>query len=203
MGHPQRGARSVPEIAVLAATAVVVRSARRAKSGGVHRTEETVFRSVNGLSDAIEKPVWLVMQTGSLAAVFVAAGELQRRGERATAVSALVTGVAVWGGVKLIKPQIGRGRPGAELPDVAVRGQPQTGLGYPSGHAAVALTLALISTRTSSRSVRTAALAAAGTTGLARMYVGAHLPLDVAGGFGIGMICGTVANAIGRRRGKA
>jgi undecaprenyl-diphosphatase len=35
--------------------------------------------------------------------------------------------------------------------------------------------------------------AGAVTTGVARMYVGAHLPLDVVGGLGVGLACGGLA----------
>lgn len=181
----------------LAAGALAL-TARRARAGAVGAGEERVFRSVNRLPDELEKPLWAVMQTGSLAAVLVSSGALAHRGKPHLAASTLVAGVGVWGGVKLVKPLIGRGRPGAELADVSVRGQPQTGLGYPSGHAAVALTLALVITRSSSGPLRATARAAAAVTGLARMYVGAHLPLDIAGGMAIGWLSGRVANAVSR-----
>jgi membrane-associated phospholipid phosphatase len=161
----------------------------------VSAPEERVFRLFNDRSDKTDLAVWALMQSGSLAAVFAVSGELLRRGRRRAASATCVTGVAVWGGVKLVKPLVGRGRPAHHLEGVSVRGQAQTGLGYPSGHAAVALALALIATRESSPVVRATALAAAGFTGGARMYVGAHLPLDVAGGFAIGALCGRAANA--------
>jgi membrane-associated phospholipid phosphatase len=100
-------------------------------------------------------------------------------------------------GVKALKP--GCGRPDRHLENVSVRGQPQTGLGYPSGHAAVALTLALIAARTDKPRIRTGAITATGLTGAARMYVGAHLPLDIAGGFAIGALAGQAANAVTER----
>jgi membrane-associated phospholipid phosphatase len=40
-----------------------------------------------------------------------------------------------------------------------------------------------------------AGLAVAAITGTARMYVGAHLPLDVVGGYAIGALCGQLTNA--------
>ena len=111
--------------------------------------------------------------------------------------SALVAGTIVWAGVKLVKPVIGRGRPQHHLDRVSVRGQAQTGLGYPSGHSAVALTLALAAARDSRPATRAAAVSVAGATGVARMYVGAHLPHDVAGGLAIGLLIGQAANWVG------
>lgn len=179
----------------LIAAGALVESARRARSLKVGPAEERVFRAFNDGPDAIHVPVWLVMQSGSLAAVFVVAGELLRRDRPRAATVTALAGTAVWAGVKMVKPIVGRGRPAQHLEGVSVRGHAQTGIGYPSGHAAVALTLALIATRDSSPEVVAAALATAGVTGLARMYVGAHLPLDVIGGFAIGALCGRLATS--------
>lgn len=178
------------------AVAVVVDSARRARTHQVSGTEEQVFRLVNNATDRVRVPVWAIMQSGSLAAVFVVAGDQYRRGTKSTAVASLIAGVLVWGGVKAVKPRIGRGRPERHLKEVSVRGSPQTGLGYPSGHAAVATTLALVATRNSSWPLRVAAIAVAGLTGGARMYAGAHLPLDVAGGTALGVLCGRAADTL-------
>ncbi len=179
----------------LAAVALVA-SARGARTMRVSTTEEQVFRVFNNAPDEIHIPVWAVMQSGSLAAVFVVAADLARRRHPRAAAAALIWGTAVWGGVKGVKPMVGRGRPERHLSPCCVRGQAQTGLGYPSGHSAVALTLALIATRDSGHATRTTAVTVAAATGGARMYVGAHLPHDVAGGFAIGALCGYAANAI-------
>ena len=175
---------------------VLLQSARRARTHGVGTVEERVFRKFNRAPDAVHVPVWVVMQSGSLAAVFVVAGQLLLGRRARVAVVTAIAGTAVWGGVKLVKPLVGRGRPEHHLDGVLVRGQPQTGLGYPSGHSAVALTLALVATRDRSPVVRIAAMAVAGATGGARMYVGAHLPLDVAGGLAIGILSGRAVNAV-------
>jgi undecaprenyl-diphosphatase len=88
----------------------------------------------------------------------------------------------VWALCKGVKYGIGRGRPGAHLKDVIVRGAAQSGLGFPSGHTAVAFTLAGVAAPALPRRASGLAWAAAGLVGLARQYVGAHLPADVAGG---------------------
>jgi membrane-associated phospholipid phosphatase len=177
------------------AAAVLVGTARRAHSREVSDAEERTFRVFNDAPEFIHLPVWAVMQAGSLAAVGVTAGGLVQRGRPRVAAAAAISGMLVWGGVKAVKPTVGRGRPERHLHDVSVRGREQSGLGYPSGHAAVSLTLALISSENCSPSVRTAALAVAAITGGARMYMGAHLPLDVVGGYAIGTLCGQLTNA--------
>jgi glycosyltransferase 2 family protein len=179
----------VPKLAAAALAAGAVGwSARRAATGRVDPPEERVFRALNDAPDALYPFVWPVMQMGSLAAAFVAAEGVRRRRGLPDALVVAAVGTSVWGGIKLIKPSVGRGRPAAHLDEVHVRGQEQTGLGYPSGHAAVALTLALVAAR--SPGARAVALAGAAITGASRMYVGAHLPLDVIGGFGAGLLVG-------------
>ena len=179
-------ARALRAAVAASSAAALVWSAHRARSRTVSEVEERVFRVANDAPDALDAVAWPVMQMGSLGAVFATSARVWRTSGPRRAVTVAVIGTAVWGGVKVIKPAIGRGRPAMYLPAVHVRGQPQTGLGYPSGHAAVSLTLALLATR--SRRARAAAVAGAGVTGATRMYVGAHLPLDVLGGFAVGLL---------------
>ena len=178
------------------AAAALCRSACLARAGSVADAEEWVFRRFNDAPELLHVPAWVIMQSGSLTGVFIAAGELARRRRPRTAATAAIAGTAVWAGVKVIKPLVGRGRPQQHLDDVSVRGQPQTGLGYPSGHAAVALTLALIASRATTVPSQAAAMAFAGTVGATRLYVGAHLPLDVAGGLAIGLLAGQVSRSV-------
>ncbi|MGI9602082.1 MAG: phosphatase PAP2 family protein [Acidimicrobiales bacterium] len=178
------------------AVAALFSSAAAARTHRVSPSEAALFRRFNQGPDAAHVPIWAVMQSGSLGAVLVLSLGLHRRHRPIAATTTLITGVGVWGGVKLVKPLVGRGRPQRHLDAVTVRGPAQTGLGYPSGHAAVSLVLALTATRDSLGPIRAAALAAAAATGGARMYVGAHLPLDVVGGFAVGVLCGQAADTI-------
>lgn len=182
----------------LSASVAFTWSARAARKQTVSEREAMVFRWFNEAPDRLEAPAWTVMQAGSLAAVFAAAEVTHRRRGPSGALTVLVVGTVVWAGIKLIKPAVGRGRPARHLDDVVVRGHPQNGLGFPSGHAAVSTALALIATRPGRR--RVLALAAAAAVGCGRMYVGAHLPLDVGGGFAAGVLAGSVTNGLTSRR---
>ena len=77
--------------------------------------------------------------------------------------------------------------PSALIESVRTRGPEATGLGYVSGHAGVAVALGVAAFGELSRAGRIATLVAVPTVGLCRIYVGAHLPLDVVGGAAMGL----------------
>ncbi|MGZ8762019.1 MAG: phosphatase PAP2 family protein [Acidimicrobiia bacterium] len=167
-------------IGLLALTAIPARRDRPTPA------ETRAFDGVNGLPDALHAPVWPVMQCGSLAAVPVAALTLRVAGHDAAAARVAIGGVAAWALAKGMKRVVGRGRPDGLVDAIQVRGRPQTGRGFPSGHAAVATVLALgaASVVPGFRPVLGGAVA---TVSLSRVYVGAHLPLDVIGGAALGL----------------
>jgi glycosyltransferase 2 family protein len=76
---------------------------------------------------------------------------------------------------------------------VEVRESGIHGAGYVSGHTAVAFALATVVAPLVPRGWRWAPFALAAVVGLSRIYFGAHLPLDVIGGAGLGVVCGAVA----------
>jgi membrane-associated phospholipid phosphatase len=172
------------------AAGALVWSASVARRNVVSEREAHCFRVLNGAPGDLAPMSWLVMQAGSLGAVPIAAALAGRSQGTRAAVIVGVAGSAVWGGVKAVKPIVGRGRPSRYLDDVTVRGSAQSGLGYPSGHAAVATSLGMA---VAERPVtRAAGAAVALAVGAARMRTGAHLPLDVVGGTAIGVLAGLV-----------
>jgi glycosyltransferase 2 family protein len=168
-------------IAVLAAATIPTRRPQPP------RLELEIFDAVNDLPDALYPPLWPAMQFGALAAVPVTAGVIWLTGDRARALRLLAGGTATWALAKGVKQVIRRGRPASVAPDVRVRGQAQSGDGFVSGHAAVSVALAAGAIRSVPGLDPVLAVLAA-TVGLSRMYVGAHLPLDVLGGAALGLI---------------
>jgi membrane-associated phospholipid phosphatase len=161
--------------------------------GGI---EEWVFRAVNGLPDWLEGPSWLLMQLGALAAVPIVAFLVYivwRRWQPALAI--IGGGSAAWLLAKLVKEFVERGRPQAYLADVHLRPDWE-GFGYVSGHAAVVFAMATIVAPSLNRVGKLLVWAGAVATCLLRMYVGAHLPLDVIGGAALGVMVGSVARRL-------
>jgi undecaprenyl-diphosphatase len=154
----------------------------------VGAAEARVFASVNGLPDTIRGPAWVVMQCGAFAAAPASAAVAAAMGERRLAAELAAAGTATWALSKVVKRLVRRQRPAFLLPGVAVRGEAASGLGYLSGHAGVATALAATLAHRVGPRRAAPAVAVAGAVGLTRLYVGAHLPLDVAGGTALGVI---------------
>jgi glycosyltransferase 2 family protein len=181
--------------AALVSAAAFLALADRGRRGSVSETEESSFRVFNDMSGALAPAIWPVMQAGSLAAVGVAAAAAWTKNER-TAMSLAGAGTAAWALAKVAKRFVRRGRPAQHIDHVKIHGARQRGLGFPSGHSAVAMTLALVGTPLLPRSARPAAWAGVGAVAVGRQYVGAHLPLDVVGGLALGVACGAAGRLV-------
>ena len=185
--------RTAAGAAVLAGTLVPIRRDR------IGRREKTAFRLVNDLPDPLYVPVWPVMQLGALGAAPVTAAVALAAGNRPLAGRLLSGGTGAWVLAKAVKRVVRRGRPVTLLAGVHTRGQEATGLGYLSGHAAVSAALAAAAWPHLGSGGRWATLGLASVVGLSRVYVGAHLPLDVAGGAALGILVDAACSLRGTR----
>ncbi len=161
--------------------------------------ERATFRAVNEVPGVPFVLVWVVMQAGNVAAVAVAAlAALVARRAR-LALSLVVAGAVAYGGAKVVKEVVVRGRPATLLDGVEIHGAAATGPGFVSGHAAVAVALAVVAFPYLGPAWRWAAVAVAVLVCGARVYVGAHLPLDVVGGAALGLLVGAGVRLVARR----
>jgi len=153
----------------------------------VDPVEEKVFTMVNDLPDRIYTPVWLVMQLGALGAAPATGAAAWVAGNRQLAFRLVAAGSATWALSKVVKRLAGRPRPASLLPATHVRGSEAAGLGYLSGHAGVAVALGVAAAPHVGRSGRVLIAGLIPAVALARVYVGAHLPLDIVGGAALGL----------------
>jgi glycosyltransferase 2 family protein len=154
----------------------------------VGAVEVSVYRAVNGLDDLLFWPLWVPMQLGNLLAVpALAAAALMFRHLRLAA-GLVLAGFSCWYLARVVKDAVGRGRPGALISDSISRQASLLGDGYVSGHATVAFALATVLHPYLTRTWRMVVWGLAASVGFARVYVGAHLPLDIVGGAALG--CG-------------
>ena len=174
-------------LAGLLATASAVRHDR------VGPREARAFRAVNGLPDSVYLPAWTVMQLGAFGAIPASAAAAWLAGDGELAGRLLVGGTATWALAKAVKQIVRRPRPATLLPGIRCRGREASGLGYLSGHAAVAVALGAAALPRLGPGGRGLALAAIPLVGVTRIYVGAHFPLDVAGGAALGLAADAAA----------
>jgi undecaprenyl-diphosphatase len=176
--------------------AVLVLSALPVSPGRAPAAERDAFRAVNDLPTVPLPPVWLVMQLGNVVAVPLATivALLARRVRLAVAVA--LSGAATYWLAKVVKHFVVRGRPVTVLADVVIRGAPSHGLGYVSGHAGVVTVLAFVAIPFLGPRWRWAVAVAAVVVCLTRVYVGAHLPLDMVGGAAVGLAVGAVTRLV-------
>jgi glycosyltransferase 2 family protein len=188
--HPGDALRLVAGLAVLlAATATV-----RPHEVGVLETD--LFRLVNDLPDALYPAFWVVMQAGNVLAVGVASVVVAATRRFWLAANLAITGIGVWLAARWIKDEVGRERPADLLDGVHLRGPHDNGLGFVSGHAAVAVAIATLIIPYLDRRLRWAAVLVAALVGVSRLYVGAHLPFDVIGGAALGWAAGSLVHLL-------
>jgi len=198
-GERTRIVRRPRDVAMVAGgTAALVLSSLAVHPDRVSGAETAVFHAFNSVAVLPFAVVWPIMQLGNVlvitCAALVAAGFRQWR----LAAGLLLAGAGVYLLAKQVKGWWPRGRPHGLLSDVVIRGAPALGRGFVSGHAAVVTSLLVVAWPWLNRPARIGAAALACAVCLARVYVGAHLPLDVLGGAALGLaIAGGVRLVLG------
>lgn len=165
-----------------------------------------LFRHVNGqwtcaVMDVIApmlQPSWV-----AVAPAVVLAAWMWRKGgadgRRAVIAALAAVVIADLLAAHVVKPWVGRLRPSIALDDVRLLVGRKSGLGFPSNHAAnlaaAATAIALLARRFAWPIVLLALF-----VGYTRVYVGVHYPLDVLGGYCVGIIAGTITALAAQRR---
>ena len=161
--------------------------------------EVSVFRWANDLPRQAEWALWPFQQAGMALAVPAGAVVLFFVVRHWRPPVTLVAGGIVfgWAGAKVIKELVGRGRPSALLTDVNLAYDvPTTGIGFPSGHAVVVFTLGVVFSPYVPRWLRWTIYGLGLVVVFTRVYVGAHMPLDMVAGAAFGIMIGSVVNLV-------
>jgi membrane-associated phospholipid phosphatase len=200
--RPRGSTRHARDAVLVAGGALVlVLAALPVERTSVPGAEAAVFRAVNGVDVVPFLLVWPVMQLGNV--LVVPAGALVAAAFRRWRLAAglLLAGAGTYFSAKVVKDLVVRGRPDGLLADVVVRGAAAQGRGFLSGHAAVAVTLLTVAWPWLGRRGRIAGVVLAALVCLARVWTAAHLPLDVVGGVGLGLLVGGLVRlVVGRPR---
>jgi membrane-associated phospholipid phosphatase len=171
----------VASLAVFAGCAVV------AADGRVGPLERALFHAVNGLPDWLYQPMLLFQYLGVLAMpLVVALGALVFRRWRLAAALVLVVPLKL-ALERLVKLLVHRERPGTTVGDAVLRGVHPAGLSFVSGHAIITFAIAGLLALVLPRRWAVVAFVLATLNAVARVYLGAHNPLDVVGGAAVGL----------------
>jgi membrane-associated phospholipid phosphatase len=185
--------RRLDIVLMVVGATVLVGSALLAERG-VYGWEVAIFQAVNGLPGSLRPLLWVLNQYGTAITIPVATVIALAFRRWVLAAALAMSGVTVYVLAKVIKGYVGRGRPSALVESVVEREpfSPES-LGYPSGHAAVAWAITIIVLAFMGRPWRRVAIVLAIVVPVVRMYVAAHLPLDLIGGAALGVF---VASAV-------
>lgn len=189
--------RRLDAIAALVGLPVLAGCALVVRDGTVGPAELAVFRAINELTEALSVPMQGaqllgVLAVGPIAAVVAAA---LRRWRLALACLLVTAGKLL--AERIVWQLVSRSRPGTSIPDAIVRGDTATaGASFVSGHVVLVTGLAWVVTPYLHGRWRVAPWAVVLLVAFARLYLGAHAPLDVLGGLALGMVVGGVANLV-------
>lgn len=155
--------------------------------------EEALFSVIYRLPDILTPLFLVVTLLGSVFAIIFIAILFILKHRSDIALRVVIASVSAYLLSRIMKDWVERVRPEFFFEWV----EPRTfasGFGFPSGHAAVSAAIGLTLALYAPRSYRRWILLAFVLVGCSRVYLGVHLPLDIVGGWLVGLICYSITS---------
>jgi membrane-associated phospholipid phosphatase len=181
---------------IAVALAVLVLGAVVERNGDVPGWEEAIFRGVNDLPGALYPLLWPFQQLGVLVAGPILAVIALAMRRYWLAVAVVTATIAKLVTERTVKAVVTRERPGTSIgSDINTRGDVSiSGESFVSGHAILVAALAGVVTPYLPARWKPVPWVLVALVMIARVYVGAHNPLDVMCGAALGIAIATVIN---------
>jgi undecaprenyl-diphosphatase len=161
--------------------------------GVVSALEKNVFIFINHWPNIFKYSMILVQYLGLLVVPAIAAGIALLYKKYVLAILFMLIIPAKILAEKIVKANFQRERPKVYIEEAILRGDVQaSGLSFTSGHAIIIFAIVTLASPFVSRKIRYVLWTLAVLCIVARVYLGAHLPLDVIGGALIGISMGLV-----------
>ena len=188
--------RGWPLWALVGGVSVAVLAGVVASSGDVPGWEEAIFHAINDLPDWLKAPMWVFQLAGLLLVpigIAVVAAVLRRF--RLALALVLLVPLKLLVEKAVVKQLVERQRPGTSICELDTtcgnfRDVPLEGLSFVSGHAIITWSVATLLWPYLPGRWRWVPVGVAVLNSVARVYLGAHNPLDVVGGGAIGVALG-------------
>jgi undecaprenyl-diphosphatase len=190
--------RRADAVLVAVGLAVLVAGMAYVGDGRLPAWEADLFRAVNDLPGALYVVLAPVQQLGAFLAGPIVALVAWLIGRRRLALAALLVTLVKLVLERLVKAIVSRQRPATSIgPDIEARGDiALSGESFVSGHAVMVVAVATVVAPWLPARWRVTAWIAVGFAVAARVYVGAHNPLDVVCGAALGLAIGGGVNLV-------
>lgn len=142
----------------------------------------------------------LITQGGNFTILLGLAAGLAVANRSKLALRVLITGAATYAAVVVAKYLVDRPRPMLQLNSIIEREATVQVNGFPSGHTALVTAVALTLLPFLPKKWRFIVPIAIISVAISRLYLGVHAPLDIIGGFGLGLIAAGVQMRFGQAK---